>query len=390
MKKQKICIIGGGLTGLVTAISLSKLNLKVDLITDYLDENIKSNRTIAISQNNYDFLKKLEIFKFSKKEFWPCNKMKLYVKDENKKIKEIFELKKNQKQILFMIKNSKMISNLVKKIKKEKIINYRTGKKINKIITSGILNSIETDKIKSNYNLIIVCSGNNSDLVKKYFDNQFFQRSYLETSVTTILEHRPVENNTARQIFLDNEILAFLPISNKKTSIVWSIKKNQLKKYKNKKKTLFMKGRIKNYAKYFIEKIKFINKIEYRDLNLLIRKKYFNERILLFGDALHVVHPLAGQGFNMILRDLASLEKILKNKIHLGLDVGSYDTLAEFSNQTKSKNLIYSLGIDFLRNIFDFEKKPLKKFRNKIMSKFNKNTFVKDIFYNVADKGLKF
>ena len=151
-----------------------------------------------------------------------------------------------------------------------------------------------------------------------------------------------------------------------------------------------MKGRIKNYAKYFIEKIKFINKIEYRDLNLLIRKKYFNERILLFGDALHVVHPLAGQGFNMILRDLASLEKILKNKIYLGLDVGSYDTLAEFSNQTKSKNLIYSLGIDFLRNIFDFEKKPLKKFRNKIMSKFNKNTFVKDIFYNVADKGLKF
>ena len=151
-----------------------------------------------------------------------------------------------------------------------------------------------------------------------------------------------------------------------------------------------MKERIKNYAKYFIEKIKFINKIEYRDLNLLIRKKYFNERILLFGDALHVVHPLAGQGFNMILRDLASLEKILKNKIYLGLDVGSYDTLAEFSNQTKSKNLIYSLGIDFLRNIFDFEKKPLKKFRNKIMSKFNKNTFVKDIFYNVADKGLKF
>ena len=72
------------------------------------------------------------------------------------------------------------------------------------------------------------------------------------------------------------------------------------------------------------------------------------------------------------------------------MDVGSYHTLAEFSNQTKSKNLIYSLGIDFLRNIFDFEKKPLKKFRNKIMSKFNKNTFVKDIFYNVADKGLKF
>ena len=77
MEKQKICIIGGGLTGLITAITLSKLNLKVDLITGNINQYIKSNRTIAISQNNYDFLKKLKIFKFSKKEFWPCSKMKL-------------------------------------------------------------------------------------------------------------------------------------------------------------------------------------------------------------------------------------------------------------------------------------------------------------------------
>ena len=64
MKKQKICIIGGGLTGLITAITLSKLNLKIDLITDDAKKNLKSNRTIAISQNNYDFLKKLNIFNF--------------------------------------------------------------------------------------------------------------------------------------------------------------------------------------------------------------------------------------------------------------------------------------------------------------------------------------
>ena len=390
MKKQKICIIGGGLTGLVTAISLSKLNLKVDLITDNLNRNIKSDRTIAISQNNYDFLKKLGIFKFPKKEFWACSKMKLYTKDENQKLKEIFRLKPKQKQILYMIKNSEMINNLIKNIKDKKIISYKTSKKINKIITTGILNSVETDKKKSNYNLIIICAGNNSDLVKRNFNNRFFQHSYLETSITTILEHNLIENNTARQIFLDNEILAFLPLSPKKTSIVWSVKKNFLKKHKNKRETLFIKKKIKSYAKYFFKNIKFTSKIEYRDLSLLIREKYFQERILLFGDALHVVHPLAGQGFNMILRDLESLEKILKNKIDLGLDIGSIDTLSEFSNQRKSQNFIYSLGIDFIRNIFNFEKEPLKKVRNKIISKFNKNNYIKDIFYNLADKGLKF
>ena len=60
MDKQKICIIGGGLTGLITAITLSKLNLKIDLITGNINQDIKSNRTIAISQSNYDFLKKYE------------------------------------------------------------------------------------------------------------------------------------------------------------------------------------------------------------------------------------------------------------------------------------------------------------------------------------------
>ena len=59
MKKQKICIIGGGLTGLITAITLSKLNLSIDLITDNTNKIVKSNRTVAISQDNYDFLQKL-------------------------------------------------------------------------------------------------------------------------------------------------------------------------------------------------------------------------------------------------------------------------------------------------------------------------------------------
>ena len=98
MEKQKICVIGGGLTGLITASTLAKLNLKVDLITGNINQDIASNRTIAISQNNYDFLKKLGIFKLSKKEFWPCSKMQLYTERKKNFFNKIFELKKDKKQ----------------------------------------------------------------------------------------------------------------------------------------------------------------------------------------------------------------------------------------------------------------------------------------------------
>ncbi len=55
MKKQKICIIGGGLTGLATASALSDLDVDIDLVIGKKNQNLFSNRTVAISQNNLSF-----------------------------------------------------------------------------------------------------------------------------------------------------------------------------------------------------------------------------------------------------------------------------------------------------------------------------------------------
>ena len=394
MEKQKICIVGASLTGLITAITLSRLNVNIDLISNRNNSgNIKSNRTTAISQNNYNFLKKLKIANFSKKEFWPCSHMKLYTKNEDQKFVKIFEIKKDEKQnkrILYMMNNAMLIKNMIRNIKNNKSITFKTQKKVYGIISAGLLKSVKFQKKdNSKYNLIIVCTGNNSSLSKTIFDNQSFGHAYDEVSITTVLKHSFCKNNIARQIFLDDEILALLPITSTKTSIVWSVKKNMVEKYK-KKNELFLRNKIKFYTNGFLKKVEFISNIEFKDLNFLVKKKYFQDRVLLFGDVLHEVHPLAGQGFNMILRDLSYLEKTLSNKINLGLDIGSSDILSEFSNVTKPRNFVYSISIDFLKTFFSFKNLQLKKFRNKIIKNLNKSNFAKDIFYNLADKGLKF
>ena len=383
MEKQKVCIIGGGLTGLVTAIALSRLNLEIDLVTGHnINKKVKSVRTIALSQNNYDFLKKLKIDNLLEKIFWPCDNMKLYAGNKNEKFDEIFEInrdKKEQKKIFYMVKNSTLIKSLIKNIKKNKSINYQAQKKIYSIVNSGLLKSVKLkSKNNSKYNLIIVCTGAISYLVKNKLKDQFLNQSYKEFAITTILKHNSFKNNTARQIFLNNEILALLPISKTKTSIVWSVKKNTLNKYEN-SSNLFLK-----------KKIQFISNMEFKDLNFFIRKKYFYDRVLLFGDILHQVHPLTGQGFNMVLRDLSSLKKILRSKINLGLDIGSQDILTEFTKEVKPRNFAYSLGIDFIRNCFSIENKSFNLIRNKIITKLNKNNLAKDIFYDIANTGFKF
>ena len=279
-----------------------------------------------------------------------------------------------------MIENSKIMKLMTSKIRQIKSISIKSHEKISEIFTSGLLKSVKINNNKFKYNLIIVCTGNNSSLVKNLFSNQIIENSYKEISITAILNHSSLKNNTVRQIFLDNGILALLPISNTKTSIVWSIKENM-----KEKNNFLLKKKIKFYAKNYLKDIKFATNIEYKDLKFFIRNKYFQDRILLFGDALHVVHPFAGQGFNMILRDLKSLEKILGKKISLGLDIGSSDILSELSYEIKTRNFAFSIGVDFLKNLLSF-----KKLRNNTLKILNRSNFAKDIFFNIADKGFKF
>ena len=382
MKKQKICIIGGSLTGLVTAISLSKLNCDIDVIAGNSYKNFKSNRTIAISQDNFNFINKLKIFKFFKKEIWMCSKIKLYTEDMNEEFSEIFELSREDKKenIFYMLKNEKIMKLMINKIKKIKSISLKENKKVSSINTSGLLQRVKFQNGVSKYNLVIVCSGANSELIKNIFNEKMIENSYKEFAITTILQHAPLKNSVARQIFLDNAIFALLPISSNKTSIVWSVK-NHMKKKDN----IFFKSKIKIYASKFLKSIKFASGIEKKDLNFLIRNKYFFERTLLFGDALHLMHPFVGQSFNMTLRDLASLEKVLEQKINLGLDIGSSDVLSEFSEKAKARNFTFSIGSDFLKSVL-----PFKKARNDIFKILNKNTFVKNIVFDLANKGFRF
>ena len=378
MKKQKICIIGGGLSGLATASALSDLDVDIDLVSEKMNQNLLSSRTVAVSQNNLSF------FDFAKTKFWPCKKMKLFSQNKKKNFFKIFDLEENNKKIFYMIENTKLIKSIFKKITEKKNINLKANETITKIDSSGLLKKIVFKKHSSKYNLIILCVGNNLNLAKNIFNNNSLKSSYEEVSITTIINHSSFKNDTARQIFLDSGIFALLPLSNFKTSIVWTLDKKL-----GQKSDFFIKKKIKFLANDFLKNIKFKNNLERNNLNFFVREKYYDDRILLFGDALHAVHPFAGQGFNMILRDLKNLKKILIERINCGLDIGSTDSLSEFSDQTKPRNFVYSIGLDFLRNCFKPNNNPLKDLRNIMMININKNNYAKKKIYEIANPDIK-
>ncbi|MDA7445151.1 FAD-dependent monooxygenase, partial [Candidatus Pelagibacter ubique] len=247
-----------------------------------------------------------------------------------------------------------------------------------KIILSKNIN--EEFLNKKEYDLIINCDANNF-LAKKYFTKKI-SKNYYNLAYTTILKHKKIENNTATQIFTKQGPIAFLPISNTETSVVYSMDiKN--KKFDNNDVIDLIN---KNNPKYLINKIDKLNSFELSSSNL---RNYYYKNVLAFGDMLHRVHPLAGQGFNMTIRDLKILTKIIEDKIELGMQLDS-QIFDEFEKKTKDKNFVFSKAIDLIYESFNLDKKVQNKSFSKIIKNIGKNKNLNNYFIKLADAGINF
>ncbi len=120
---QKICIIGDGLAGLTTAITLSKEHLEIDLYAGIKKKYIQTedNRTTAISDSNYHFIKKeLTLNKFN--FFWPCKNINLFLVDD-RNVLNFLNFKEKYKNLMYVFQNKKLKKLLEKKILEKKNIN---------------------------------------------------------------------------------------------------------------------------------------------------------------------------------------------------------------------------------------------------------------------------
>ena len=108
---------------------------------------------------------------------------------------------------------------------------------------------------------------------------------------------------------------------------------------------------------------------------------------MVFGDSLHRIHPLAGQGFNMTIRDIKTISDIIQNRIDLGMQLDN-SIFDEFEKKTKYKNFIFSSGVDFIYEIFNYDKKNQSENLSKFLKFFGKNEKLSNALIKFADKGI--
>ena len=364
MEKQRICIVGDGLSGLMSAIALYNLqNLEVHLIVRK-NKPTNDRRTTAISASNLKFFKD-NMSKFNSKLFWPSKTINLFYETSEKKI-NFFNFNEDKNNLMYVFENNKIKKVLYEEIKKQKI----------KIIQKNITKLSDLDA----YDLKVLCLGRSSVIYKNIINSRSIDKDYKEMAFTGYVKHNLKNVNTS-QFFLKEGPLAILPFSNKSFSFVWSVKKE------------FIKKNIKSIiASKICELLKVnkkinINNIQSYPLTLNLKRTYYQNDALILGEGLHTIHPVAGQGFNLVMRDIKKLKEVLKYYTNLGISIKSSSALDDFSSSRKSENIITGLGIDLAHNFFK-QNKLLEPFKKIILKNISKNNMLKKIGKFISNQGL--
>ncbi|MDA9665325.1 ubiquinone biosynthesis protein UbiB [Candidatus Pelagibacter sp.] len=357
-----VCILGNNLTALTLAKALVNYEIDVDILYNKKNYKISNSRTIGISKNNIDFFNKNIIN--IEKIIWKLKKIEIF--SENLKREELINFKTNNDQLFSILKNYKLYKLLEKDLLKNKFFRSKFFSKKN-------------FSLLKKYELIINCDPNNF-ISTKYFSKKITKK-YDSSAYTTIIRHDQILNDTAFQVFTKKGPLAFLPISNVETSIVYSIHNSKNQQNINVEQLI----RDKNF-RYKIKSIEKIDRFELKSLNL---RSYYYKNILAFGDILHRIHPLAGQGFNMTIRDIQIFSEIIKKKLNLGLPF-DISVNSEFQKKIKHKNFIFSNGVDLIHEFFNIERKMKTSYLSKSVKTISNYPSINKIFTKLADRGVLF
>jgi len=373
---NKISIFGSGLIAKLTAYSLVNLNnTKVELITKRY-KSLRSPFYISVNNLTAEFLNDLK-FKSVINRGRGISEIKIY--DSFKKIEETYDLNFTSG------KKKKILNYIIDKSYFEEKIDIELNKRVNFRI---IENPKNFDILKFSDNLKIITSYEFANLFIRKNLNVLF-KDYQEIAYTFSVHHEAKENNIAHQFFLKDGPIAFLPISNNETFIVWSIKKKgALQNIVNNKKKIQTFFR-ENFTKIFLN-IKKISKIYKNELSFYINnnEEFRNKNFIAFGAPINKIHPLTGQGFNIISSDILNLRSLVEEYSGLGMHLNSSSLIKSFYDKSESNNFIFPVLIDGLRDFFD-NRGVLTYSRQWLLRTINKSSILKNLFMNTANNGLR-
>ncbi|MFD2172827.1 UbiH/UbiF/VisC/COQ6 family ubiquinone biosynthesis hydroxylase [Rhodobacter lacus] len=187
--------------------------------------------------------------------------------------------------------------------------------------------------------------------------------NYGQTALVAAIEHEKPHEGIAYQLFMTSGPLAILPLTGNRSSIVWSEKAAAAAAVEQLDDADFM-ALVRPRFGDFLGEIRLAGPRFSYPLNLTLAKAYVAPRVALIGDAAHGVHPIAGQGLNLGLRDVAALAEVVIEAMRRGEDYGTTFVLDRYQSWRRFDSVSMALGMDAVNTLFSNDNPILRAGRD--------------------------
>jgi 2-octaprenyl-6-methoxyphenol hydroxylase len=186
---------------------------------------------------------------------------------------------------------------------------------------------------------------------------------YGQSAIVATVGHERPHNGRAEEHFLPAGPFAILPLTGNRSSIVWTERTREAERIVALSDAAFHAELEKRFGLHLGE-IEVIGPRRAFPLGLHTARSFIGERLALIGDAAHIIHPIAGQGLNMGLRDVAALAEAVADAARLGLDVGSPDVLERYQRWRRFDTAMMGVATDGLNRLFSNHSDVLRLVRD--------------------------
>jgi 2-octaprenyl-6-methoxyphenol hydroxylase len=187
--------------------------------------------------------------------------------------------------------------------------------------------------------------------------------SYPQVGIVTTVAHERPHHGKAVQHFLPSGPFAILPLTGNRSSIVWTEDAELAAAIMAAGEDRFLEELGKRFG-HRLGALSLAGPRQSFSLDMQIARNFVADRFALIGDAAHVVHPLAGQGLNIGMRDVAALTETLIETVRLGLDIGSAVPLERYERWRRFDSAFSAAVMDGLNRLFSNDSAPLRALRD--------------------------
>jgi 2-octaprenyl-6-methoxyphenol hydroxylase len=372
MKNYDITVVGNGLISKLIVVALSNLSFKICRVSSKSVQNTQ-NQIYSIREDSYSYLRYLNLFQSN--QFHDIDKMSLFFGDANEFVLENYI---DSQKILRIIDKNALEKSLEKIIEKKKIDLHHFDDI--EIISDNKIKVYEGNQFIDIHSKIFLVSDGKKSIVRKKLFKKNHEIKFNQKAVTATFYSKNVKP-IAYQWFKKSGILALIPISKNEVSMVLSCsKKNHISNPGLYLNSFFKKELSSVCGEQDLKNILF------NSFDLSYTKPiFFKDSFVFFGDSCQAIHPLAGQGLNLGIKDVSVFFELIKEKSSRNIN---FKKLMYDYRRNRIFERVFFHKLTYLIAFLNFENNLLfEKFSSSILKILIQSNYLKQKVINIANGG---